>query len=438
MVLTLRKARIYTFQTAGGLIANFKNMSSVNPFESAMKQLDKAAEFLQDYQENIDMLRVPQRQVEVRIPVRMDSGETKVFSGYRVQHDNTRGPFKGGIRFHPQADIHEVKALAFWMAIKCAVVDIPYGGGKGGITVDPEKLSERELEKLSRGWVRAMSNIIGTDEDIPAPDVNTNAQIMAYMVDEYSKLMRSYEPGAFTGKPLELGGSEGREAATGQGGFYCLEDTAKHLGMDPSETRIAVQGFGNVGMHFARLAHNAGFKIIALSDSRGAVYCENGIDPMAVLRHKKDKGGVSGAAGCGDISNEELLELDCEILAPAALENVITAENADKIKAKAVIELANGPTTPEADEILHKKSVIVVPDVLANAGGVTVSYFEWVQNKQGYYWSEQDVLEKLRPIMKKAYRKAWEKKEEIDSDMRTAAFVLAVERIAKAMRLRSV
>lgn len=421
------------------LIDNLLTLSpfmTINPFESAMAQLDQAAEFLKGQEQYINILRSPQRQIEIRIPVKMDDGNIKVFQGYRVQYDNHRGPFKGGVRFHQQTDINEVKALAFWMAVKCAVVDIPLGGGKGGITVDPKELSETELEKLSRGWVDALEPVIGAHKDIPAPDVNTTPQIMAWMVDEYAKLTGSYQPGVFTGKPLEKDGSQGRTAATGQGGFYCLEHTITKLNLDRAQTRIVIQGFGNVGLYFALLAHKAGYKIVAVSDSKGGIYNETGLDPEAVQKHKEKTGAVGDMAGCQNITNEELLLLDCDILVPAALENAITKENADNIKAKAIIEMANGPTTPEADEILFAKNIVVVPDVLANAGGVTVSYFEWLQNNAGEHWTEDEVNKKLEPIMTNAYQDIWVKREEISQNMRTAAFVLAVERIINAMKKR--
>lgn len=414
-------------------------MSAINPFLSAMKQLDRAVKHLPaEDQPFIDVLRSPQRQVEARLPVRMDDGSLKVFEGYRVQYDNHRGPFKGGIRFHPQTDREEVKALAFWMAIKCAVVGIPYGGGKGGITVDPSKLSVTELERLSRAWVKAMEPVIGVDKDIPAPDVNTNGQIMAWMVDEYAQLTGAYVPGVFTGKPVGLHGSAGREPATGQGGFYALQEIAKKKKLKPAQTTIAVQGFGNVGSFFAKLAEEAGYKIVAVSDSRGAIYNAKGLDVSKVLAHKANTGTVQGFAGSKAMTNEELLTCDCDVLAPAALENVLTKENAAKVKASVVLELANGPTTPEADDILAKKGVAVVPDVLANAGGVSVSYFEWVQNRQGYYWTEAEVLEKLEPLMKDAFAAVWKKHDELSIPLRTAAFVLAVHRLVQAIRLRGV
>ncbi len=404
-----------------------------------MKQLDRAVDYLpKEDHPFVAVLRVPQRQVEVRLPLRMDDGSVRVFEGYRVQYDNHRGPYKGGLRFHQDTDLDEVKALAFWMAIKCAVVNIPYGGGKGGITVDPHTLSAFELERLSRAWVKAMQPVIGVDRDIPAPDVNTNSQIMAWMVDEYALLTGTYTPGVFTGKPVGMHGSAGREAATGQGGFYVLQEVAKKKKWKPSAVSIAVQGFGNVGSFFAMLAHDAGYKIVAVSDSRGGIYDASGLDPRKVMAHKQETGAVKGYPGAQNVTQEELIALPCDVLAPAALENVITMENAPAVKASLILELANGPTTPEADDILDKNGIMVVPDVLANAGGVTVSYFEWVQNRQGFYWPEEEVLAKLEPIMKDSFAAVWDKHEELKVPLRTAAFVLAVHRIAQAIRLRGI
>lgn len=414
-------------------------MHTINPFDSAMKQLDRAVEYLpKEDHPFISILRHPQRQVQVRLPLRMDDGSIKVFEGYRVQYDNHRGPYKGGLRFHQDTDLDEVKALSFWMAIKCAVVNVPYGGGKGGITVDPHALSAFELERLSRAWVKAMQPVIGVDRDIPAPDVNTNGQIMAWMVDEYSQLTGTYTPGVFTGKPVAMHGSAGREPATGQGGFYVLQEIARKKKWKPGNISIAVQGFGNVGSFFAVLAHAAGYKIVAVSDSRGAIYDAKGLDPHKVLEHKQKTGAVKGYPGAQNMTQDELIASNCDVLVPAALENVITRDNADSVKASVVLELANGPTTPDADDILAKKDVAVVPDVLANAGGVTVSYFEWVQNRQGFYWSEEEVLSNLEPIMKEAFASVWGKHEELSVPLRTAAFVLAVHRIAQAIKLRGV
>jgi glutamate dehydrogenase/leucine dehydrogenase len=406
-----------------------------NPFESAMKQLNKAAEYLsQDELEYLPILLLPQREVEARIPFRMDDGTLNVVHAYRVQYDNTRGPYKGGIRFHQDTEINEVRALSFWMAIKTATVNIPLGGGKGGATINPKLLSETELERLSRGWVRAMASVIGPDIDIPAPDVNTTPQIMEWMADEYGKVTGKYQPGVITGKPVTAGGSEGRGTATAQGAFYTLEKMLEGLGKEKEGTSVIVQGFGNAGSYFALLCHEAGMKIIGVSDSRGAIFNPEGFDPNKVLEHKKATKSVQGFVGATDMTNDELLVQQCDILAPAALENAITAANANDIKAIGIVELANGPTTPAADEILVKKNIIVVPDVLANAGGVTVSYFEWLQNLSGEKWTEEEVFTKLEPIMKDAFDSIWKKKEEIGEDMRTAAFILAVQRIILAMK----
>ncbi|MFC1598095.1 Glu/Leu/Phe/Val dehydrogenase [Patescibacteria group bacterium] len=381
-----------------------------------------------------ERLSAPMRELHVSIPVRMDDGKLKVFKGYRVQYDDSRGPFKGGIRFHPQTNIAEVKALAFWMTFKCATVGIPLGGGKGGVTVDPKKLSERELEQLSRGWARAMSKFIGPDRDIPAPDVYTTPQIMGWMMDEFSEAVGTYSPGVLTGKPLCVGGSEGRGNATAQGGMYVAEELLKK--MKVKSPSIVIQGFGNAGSVFAKLATKKGWKVIAVSDSKGGIVNEKGLDIGAVERHKMKTGSVVDFSGSKPITNEKILMHKCDILVPAALEGAITKANAGRIKAKAVIELANGPTTPEADEKLFKKGITVVPDILANAGGVTVSYFEWVQNTMQYYWSEKEVLERLKPIMVTAFNDVWTAAEKYKTDMRTGAYVHATARISEAMQAR--
>ncbi|MBU2575650.1 Glu/Leu/Phe/Val dehydrogenase [Patescibacteria group bacterium] len=405
----------------------------MSAFDNAMTQLGLAAEKLGLKESDILKLREPNKVYEFDIPVQIDDGYEKIFNGYRVQFNNARGPYKGGIRYHPQVDLDEMKALAFWMAIKTAVVNIPMGGGKGGVSVDPKKLSKSELEKLSRGWVQKMAEHIGPRKDVPAPDVNTTPQIMAWMSDEYAKLTNDSSGATFTGKPLDKGGSEGRESATGQGGFYCLDEITKRLSMNPSQTCIIIHGFGNVGFHFARLVHDAGYKIVGLSDSKGGIYNADGLDVDDVMRVKKDKGSVINYEA-EKIGGSAILEKQCDILVPAALENVITKDNADKIKAKVVLEMANGPTTPEADKILRDKGVYVVPDVLANAGGVTVSYFEWQQNLASEHWSESDVLAKLEPIMRKSFNAVWKAHEEHNIDLRTAAFMLAVKRIVSAMK----
>ena len=358
-----------------------------NPFQNALKQLQNAADTFEVKQEILEQLRLPERLLQVSLPVRMDDGKVKVFEAYRVQYNGARGPYKGGIRFHPQADLAEVKALAFWMTFKCAVVGIPFGGAKGGIRVDPKKLSEGELERLSRAFARALAEFIGPDLDIPAPDVYTTPQIMAWIMDEYSQIHGSYQPAVITGKPVAAGGSRGRDIATAQGGFYVLKSLAAKLRLPVRKTRVVIQGFGNAGAVMTRLLSEAGYRVVAVSDSKGGIYDPEGLPYGPVAEHKRHTGTVQNFKGAHNITNEKLLELPCDVLIPAALENQITEKNAGRIKARAVLELANGPTTPEADEKLSRKQIIVVPDILANAGGVTVSYFEWVQNRQGDYWS---------------------------------------------------
>ncbi|MBD3311289.1 MAG: glutamate dehydrogenase [Candidatus Magasanikbacteria bacterium] len=402
-----------------------------NPFENAMQQLSKAASIM-NLDKNIhEILKQPDRVLTVSIPVKMDNGEVKVFTGFRSQYNDSLGPYKGGIRYHWNVTPDEVKALSFWMMIKCATVNIPMGGGKGGIIVNPKELSESELEKLSRGFIRKIWRNIGSDKDVPAPDVYTTPQIMAWMRDEYEKLLGKSDPGVITGKPIEQGGSEGRSFSTAQGGVYCVQELAKKMNWDPSQTAVSVQGYGNAGSFMAKILHELGFKIVAASDSKGGVYKEDGFNPEELFKHKQESGSVLGFKDTKEITNEEILELDTDILVPAALENVITDKNANNIKAKAVVELANGPTTPKADEILKEKGVTVVPDVLANAGGVTVSYFEWDQNVKSEHWSEEEVLEKLERIMVDAFDQVWETKEKYGVDMRTAAFVKAIERVGE-------
>ncbi len=407
---------------------------NVNPFESGIAQLKKAAAVAKLPEAVITRLGMPMREIHVALPVRMDDGSLRMFEGYRVQYDDSRGPFKGGIRFHPETNIDEVKALAFWMTFKCAVVGIPYGGGKGGVTIDPKQLSERELEAVSRAWMRAMAPYVGPHVDIPAPDVYTTPQIMGWMMDEYSQQVGSLQPGVITGKPLSVGGSAGRGIATAQGGMHVTEQLIEKLNIE--RPRIVVQGFGNAGSVYAHLAAKKEWSVVAVSDSKGAIYNANGLDIIAVDAHKKATGSVQGFAGATDMTNDELLAIECDILVPAALENAITKEIAPRVAAKAVVELANGPTTPEADAILFEKGIVVVPDILANAGGVTTSYFEWVQNNQGYYWSEAEVLQKLEPIMVTAFADVWANKEEFGTDMRSAAYIHATRRIAEAMQAR--
>jgi len=415
---------------------------ATNLFDDAISRLDDAASSAKIAAEALLRLRTPKAFMEVSIPVRMDDGTLRVFTGYRSRHDDSRGPAKGGIRFHPNVSPGEVKALAFWMTCKCACVGIPYGGGKGGVTVNPKELSRLELERLSRGYIRQVADFIGPDTDVPAPDVYTNATVMGWMKDEYSKIHRQRTPAVITGKPISLGGSLGRDDATGRGAYYCIKELEAKRSWKPSEMRVAVQGFGNAGQHVARLLHADGYKIVAVSDSRGGIYSPDGFDIPSLIKMKLDSRRLE-AVYCHEticetvdakkITNDELLELDVDLLLPAALENQITEDNVANIKALTIVELANGPTTSGADEVLFKRGTLVVPDILANAGGVTVSYFEWVQNKAGYYWTVEEVHQKLRPIMVKAFHTIYEVMENKKIDMRTAAYVVALERIGEAI-----
>ncbi len=405
----------------------------MNAFENAMKQLDTAAKVMNLDTNTHAVLKQPERIIEVAVPVKMDSGETKVFTGFRSQYNDALGPYKGGIRYHWNVSKEEVMALSFWMMIKCAAVNIPMGGGKGGIIVNPKEMSAGELERLSRGYVQKLWRNIGSDKDVPAPDVYTTPQIMGWMRNEYETLVGHADPGVITGKNIEDRGSEVRGYSTAQGGAYCVDELAKKMNLVPGETTVAVQGYGNAGSFMAKILHKMGYKVVAASDSKGGVFAEEGFDPEALSTWKSENRSVVGFTGTKEITNAELLELDVDILVPSALENVITKENAPNIKAKAIVELANGPTTPEADELLNQQGVIVVPDVLANAGGVTVSYFEWDQNVKGEHWSEPDVLQKLEDIMRKAFTEIWETKEQYGVDMRTSAFVKAIERVEKKM-----
>jgi glutamate dehydrogenase (NADP+) len=417
-------------------------MSHHDLFAEAITRLDKAFPHADISEEALERLKHPKAVLEVSIPVRLDNGGLKVFTGYRVRHDDTRGPTKGGIRYHPEVDLNEVKALAFWMTCKCAAVDLPLGGAKGGIICNPKELSRMELERLSRGFIREIADFIGPDTDVPAPDVYTNATIMGWMMDEYSDIVRRRTPAVITGKPIPLGGSLGREDATGRGAYYCLKELQKKRGWHPHEISVAVQGFGNVGQHFARLAHADGYRIVAVSDSQGGIYSEDGFD-VASLAYQKNQTRQLAGVYCEDsvchlvphqkITNAELLELKVDVLAPAALAGEITAENADRIRAKTILELANGPTAPEADEVLGDKGVLIVPDILANAGGVTVSYFEWVQNKSGMYWSEEDVHQRLLAKMSREFNAIYARMEELKTDMRTAAYAHALNRMGCAI-----
>ncbi len=406
-----------------------------NPFENAMQQLKRANAVKAFPSEFLAQLEHPNREIHISIPVKMDDGSLKVFEGYRVEHNNARGPYKGGIRYHQDTDINEVKALAFWMALKCAVANIPMGGGKGGVTVDPKKLSKGELERLSRGWARGMADVLGPKKDVPAPDVNTTPEIMAWMNDEFMKISGEKTLATFTGKPLDVGGSEGRGPATGLGGFYVFDILRQKHNL-PESCTVVIQGFGNVGGNAAEIFSEHGHKIIALSDSKGAIVKNDGFDIKAVNEFKKANGQIEGFPGSRTITNAELLELPCDVLIPAALENQITFDNAPQIKAKFILELANGPITPEADEILYDRGIPVVPDILANSGGVTVSTFEWEQNLKGEHWSEVDVFTKLKKILDEESTIIYEKSVALKTDIRRAAFIVALERIAEAMNYK--
>ena len=405
-------------------------------FKNAEKQIDKIAEIMKLSNAEIELLKSPKRVIETKVAIKLDSGKDAEYDAFRVQFNDARGPTKGGIRYHPGVNLSEVKALAFWMAMKCAVVDIPYGGAKGGIKVNPKEMSLAEIERLSRGYIQQIHMFIGPYKDIPAPDVYTNPQIMAWMMDEFEKIKQGHYPSVITGKPIELGGSLGRGYATSQGGAFVLRDLVKELDMKPAETRVIVQGFGNAGSHIARILDEWGYKVIAVSDSKGGIVNEKGLDIKEVMKIKAETRTVTNYKDSEKITNEELLELEADVLVPSALENQITAENAENIKAKIVLELANGPTTPEADEILFKNDVKVIPDILANAGGVTVSYFEWVQNLQGYYWTEEEVIKKLEEKMVRAFKDVYATSKEYKVDMRKAAQILAIKRILDAEKLR--
>ncbi len=420
-----------------------------DPYKNALTQLKKVGEELNLDEKMIAQLSQIDNFYQSTIKIKMDDGKTKQFKAFRSQHNDACGPYKGGIRFHPHVSEEEVKALSMWMTWKCAAVGIPYGGGKGGVIVNPKELSQMELERLSRAYADFITPFIGPWKDIPAPDVNTNSQVMAWMLDEYEKNIGFHQPAAFTGKPIAIGGSQGRTQATGLGGVYVLESFLNYLQSknikwakkDKKDITIAIQGFGNVGYYFAQEASERGYKIIALSDTQGAIKNTAGLSPRAVKEYKRNTGSVKNFQEVENISNEDLLKLDIDVLVPAALENVITKKNAAKIGAKIIVEMANGPVTPEADTILTKKGIYSVPDILSNAGGVTVSYFEWTQDLQGYFWEERDVEMKLEKIMSQASQLVWEnfdvlKKKNKKANLRLAAYALAVQRVVEAMLLR--
>ncbi|MCP3032700.1 Glu/Leu/Phe/Val dehydrogenase [Halobacillus sp. A1] len=414
--------------------ANEQN-DKLDVLKSTQTVVKKALDKLGYPNEVYELLKEPIRMMTVRIPVRMDDDSIKIFTGFRAQHNDAVGPTKGGVRFHPNVSEKEVKALSIWMSLKAGIVDLPYGGGKGGIVCDPREMSFRELEGISRGYVRAISQIVGPTKDIPAPDVFTNSQIMAWMMDEYSRIDEFNNPGFITGKPLVLGGSHGRESATAKGVTICIEEAAKKKGIQIEGARVVVQGFGNAGSFLAKFMHDKGANVVGISDAQGALYDPNGLD-IEYLLDRRDSFGTVTNLFKNTISNKELLELDCDILVPAAIENQITEDNADKIKASIVVEAANGPTTIDATRMLSERGILLVPDVLASAGGVTVSYFEWVQNNQGYYWTEEEVEEKLYQVIVKGFDNVYRTAETRRVDMRLAAYMVGVRKMAEASRFR--
>jgi glutamate dehydrogenase (NAD(P)+) len=409
-----------------------------NPYEMAVQQFELAADKLELSEDMRETLRLPKRELSVNFPVRLDNGHIKTFTGYRVQHNVTRGPAKGGIRFSPDVTLDEVRALAMWMTWKCAVVGIPYGGAKGGVICDPKTMTPSELERMTRRYATEISIIIGPHSDIPAPDVNTNSQVMAWIMDTYSMHHGYSVPAVVTGKPLSIGGSEGRSDATANGVLFVTRQAAKRLEMPMEGARVSIQGFGNAGATAARLFLREGCKIVAVSDTRGGIYNESGLDVGAVMRHKQERGSVAGFEGAQAMSVQDVLEVPCDILIPAAIEGVITAQNAERIQAKIVTEAANGPTTPEADKILYRNGTLVVPDILANAGGVTVSYFEWVQDLQSFFWGVDEITQKLEMIMNEAFESVAQLADRYHCEMRLAANMLAISRVAKATQIRGI
>jgi glutamate dehydrogenase/leucine dehydrogenase len=409
-----------------------------NPFKNMQTQLEKAFSKIKTTESERELLMNPKETLTVNFPIKKDDGTVKVFKGFRSHYNDARGPTKGGIRFHPNVSLEEVEALAAWMTWKTAVVGIPFGGGKGGVIANPKELSTTELERLSRGYIRAIHDFIGPNKDIPAPDVYTNPQVMSWMMDEYNSIKGQHHPNIITGKPVHLGGSEGRGDATAKGGYYVLMQAIKKLNLNKKELKVAIQGFGNAGSFLAKMLYEEGLKIVAVSDSKGAIYNSEGLNPNDVLEHKKNTKSVIDYQNATNISNKAILELDVDILVPAALENQITKENAQNIKSKIILELANGPTTPEADEILFENKIVLIPDILANAGGVTVSYYEWIQNRTGEYWDIDVVYEKLKKVMEKSFNQVYEIKEKEQTSMRNAAYVLAVERVLNAIRHKNI
>jgi len=416
-----------------------KVQEELNPFAIAKTQIDRVGKRLKLDPDLIELFKTPKRELTVNFPVKMDDGSLRVFTGYRVQFNDALGPFKGGIRYHWNVSLDEVRALACWMTWKCAVMGLPYGGAKGGVICNPKEMSKGELERMTRRYASAISVIIGPEKDIPAPDVYTDSQTMAWIMDTISMHAGYAVPGVVTGKPLAIGGSRGRDEATSRGLMYAVREACKRIKLNPKGATVAVQGYGNVGYHAARLLHDElGCTVVAVSDSKGGIYNPKGFDPKEVLVHKEKKGSVTGFPGSKPISNEDLLELDVDILAPSALENAITAENAPRVRARIVAEGANGPTTPDADDILFRKETIVIPDILANGGGVTVSYFEWVQNLQQFFWTDADVRAKLEQHMTQAFEAVWETSKREKVDMRVGAYMVAIGRVAEAYKLRGI
>ena len=411
-------------------------MEKDNVCINCYNQVDKVAKVLKLGQAELDILTIPKRILTFSYPVKLDSGDIRYFTGYRVQFNDARGPTKGGIRFHPEVNLEEIKTLAFLMTLKCAVVNLPYGGAKGGVVVEPKRFSQEELQRISRGYIREINNFIGSDIDIPAPDVNTDSKIMAWMLDEYEKLKGRHSPATITGKPIQLGGSKAREFSTSMGGAYVLHELADSFDMKPKKTAVAVQGFGNVGMNIARILHEWGYRVVAVSDSKSGIYNAQGLNIKDVIAYKDKTGKLAKFKSAKDITNEALLELKTDVLVPAALEDQITKKNASSIKARLIIEMANRPITPEADDILLDKNIFVMPDILANAGGVVVSYFEWVQNSQNFYWSEKDVLDKLKTYMTDAVKELSKVCTDFRCDMRKSLYINAVKKILEAERLR--
>lgn len=412
---------------------------STNLFSTARERLDDAARYLDIEREVIEQLRYPKETLAATLLVRMDDGSRKAFKAWRCRYDDTRGPTKGGIRFHPAVNVDEVMTLAFWMTFKCAVVNLPFGGAKGGVAVDVKTLSRAELERLSRSYVEGFSRFIGPERDIPAPDMYTNGIVMAWMADEYSTITGHPTPAIITGKPVALGGSLGRDDATGRGGYYVLRHLQGELGVGPEKSRVVLQGFGNASYHCARLLHDEGYRIVGLSDSTSAIYDPDGMDPYAVMDHKTRTRGLAGAPTRGvsrQLSNADLLEAECDVLIPAAVENQITEVNAANVRAPVILELANGPVTPAADAILDRNGVVVIPDILANSGGVTVSYFEWVQNKTGYYWPLEEIHSKLKAGLEPETRRIWDLAKDKAVNLRTAAYLHGLERIGQAVEAR--